>query len=331
MMKFARGISSKTIAPFVWGLAALLIAGIGEAQIVPSGTPSGYPARNVRIIVPYAAGGPTDAIARIVAQQLSPQLGQPFHVENHAGASGSIGTGIALNAPPDGYTLLFVTNDLAVRHNSVKGFVPVSMVADSPEVIVVHPSVAARSVKELVDLVRANPGKYNFASPGAGTSTHLAAEKLLRLTNGLDLVHVPFNGGAPAITSTIGGHTLIAFTALPAAAPYIVQGALRPLAVTSNKRSPAFPDVPTLAEAGFPDHESNVMIGVVVPAGTSKETVDLLSRRIARIATLPDVGTRLHDMGFEPIVDTPEEFAAWMKIEIAKWDKVVSLANIKLE
>jgi tripartite-type tricarboxylate transporter receptor subunit TctC len=316
---------------FFAGLASLLLAGIGFAQTLPPGATAGYPTRSVRVIVPYAAGGPTDAIARTFAQHLSEQLGRPFYVENHAGASGNIGTSIALNAIADGHTVLFATNDLAVRHNSIKDFVPVTLVADSPEVIVVHPSLPARSVKELVALVRANPGKYNFASPGSGTSTHLAAERLFKLTNGLDLVHVPFNGGAPAIASTIGGHTLIAFTTLPPAAPHIREGTLRALAVTSNKRSPAFPEVPTLEEAGFPDHQSNVMVGVVVPVGTPKDIVDLLSRQIAQAAALPEVNRYFMDLGFEPIVDTPEEFAAWLKAEIAKWDKVVRTANIKLD
>jgi tripartite-type tricarboxylate transporter receptor subunit TctC len=320
----------RSLVPFVAG-AALLVPGIGDAQTVPSSMVLAYPTRVVRIIVPYAAGGPTDTIARTVAQKLSEGLGRQFYVENHAGASGNIGTSMALNAPADGNTILFVTNDLAVRHDRTRDFVPVTLVADSPEVIVVHPSIPAQTMEELINLLKANPGRYNFASPGTGTSTHLAAERLFRLSNGLDLIHVPFSGGAPAIASTIGGHTLIAFTALPPATPHIREGSLRALAVTSNKRSPAFPDLPTLEESGFPDHESDVMVGVVVPAGTSKETVDLLSRQIARITALPDVNQHLADLGFEPVANTPEEFAARMKAEIAKWDTVAREANIKIE
>jgi tripartite-type tricarboxylate transporter receptor subunit TctC len=313
------------------GLAALLVAGIGAAQTLPRGKTIGYPIRSVRIIVPYAAGGPTDVIARTIARHLSERLGEQFYVENHAGAGGNIGTGMALNAAADGHTILFATNDLAVRHNSNKDFVPVTLVADSPEVITVHPSLPVRSVKDLVALAKANPGKYEFASPGTGTSTHLAAERLFRLSNGLDLVHVPFNGGAPAIAATIGGHTSIAFTALPPATPFIREGTLRALAVTSKKRSPALPDVPTLAEAGFLDHESDVMVGVVLPAGTSKEIVGLLSSEISRTAQLPDVKRHLVDLGFEPDASTPEEFGARLTAEIVKWDAVVRMANIKIE
>jgi tripartite-type tricarboxylate transporter receptor subunit TctC len=309
--------------------AVLTLVGLGNAQTVSPPPTSAYPSRPVRVIVPYPAGGPTDVIARTIAQKLSENLGRQFYVENHGGASGDIGTGIAAKAPPDGHTILFMTNDLAVHYDHADEFTPVTLVAESPEVIVVHPSVPARSLKELVALLKANPQKYSFASPGTGTSTHLAAERLFRLTNGLDLVHVPFAGGAPALTSTIGGHTLIAITALPPAAPYIKEGTLRALAVTSKRRSPAFPNVPTLAEAGFPDHESSVLIGVVVPARTPKSVVDLLYGQIVQIARSPDVKNSLAVLGFDPVVNRPDEFAARIDAEVARWGKIARMLNLK--
>jgi tripartite-type tricarboxylate transporter receptor subunit TctC len=318
-------------------LATLLAAVAINAQSIQAGSPAGYPARPVRVIVPYAAGGPTDAIARIIIDQLSNALGQQFYVVNHPGASGNLGMGIAAKAPGDGYTLLFVTNDLAaqpslsneVPYDPTKSFAPVTRVAAMPEVIVVHPSVPATTLKELIALLKANPGKYHYASPGARTTTHLSAERLFRLSNGLDLAHVPFGGGGPAIASTFAGHTLLAFTALPPAAPYISDGKLRALAVTSGKRSSAFPDVPTLEEAGYAGHESDLIVGVVAPAGTPKEIVDLLYREIARAAALPDVQKRLTVLGFEIVVNKPEEFAALIEAEIAKWARVAREANIE--
>jgi len=317
-------------------VAALLLSGASEAQTAPPALR--YPDRVVRVIVPYAAGGPTDTIARIFAQKLSERLGQQFYVENHPGASANIGTGIAANAPGDGHTMLFVTNDFAARpslskapYDPIKSFVPVTVAAASPQVIVVHPAMPATSMNELIALLKANPGKYNYASPGAGTTTHLAAEQLFGLSQRVSLVHVPFNGGAPAIASTIAGHTSIAFIALAPAVPYITQGTLRALAITSKKRSQACPDVPTLEETGILDQESDVMIGVVVPAGTSKEIVDLLYRQIAQAAALTDVKERLLTLGFDLVVSTPAEFAARIPIEIARWSKVAREANIKTD
>jgi len=197
----------------------------------------------------------------------------------------------------------------------------------SAHVLVVHPSVPANNVAELVALVKANPGKYSYASPGAGTTGQLAGE-LFKLSLGLDLIHVPFNGGNPAITSTIGGHTPLAFTALPAAASNIKGGKLRALVVTSGKRSPAFPDVPTMAEAGFPDQESVFMQAVLGPAGTPKDIVDLWYREVVRIVALPDVKERLAVLGFDPVANTPEDFGAWIKAEVARWAKVIRDANI---
>jgi tripartite-type tricarboxylate transporter receptor subunit TctC len=264
-------------------------------------------------------------IARIVAEKLSEGLGEQFDVENHAGASGNIGTGIALNAAPDGYTILFATRDLAARYHPTKNFVPIALVAASPHVIMVHPSVPVKTMKELVALLHDNPGRYNFASPGTFTSTHLAAERFFKLSNAVDVIHVPFDGAAPAIASTIEGYTLIAFTALPPVTLHLREGRLRALAVTSSKRCSALADVPTLEEAGFPGHESDVMVAIVAPAGTSKEIIGLLRRQILQIAALPNVKREFGDYGFEPVDDniSEEEFATRLEGDTAKWATVV--------
>jgi tripartite-type tricarboxylate transporter receptor subunit TctC len=326
----------KLIASIAGGCAALMIASAAHAQNAPSAPP--YPTRQVRIIVPYPAGGPTDVLARVVGQHLSENLGQNFFVENLTGASGVVGTGTAANSPGDGHTLLFVTNDFAVAptmsskvpYDPVKSFAPVSIVAASPQVVVVHPSFAAKTMQELIALAKAEPGKLNYASLGVGFG-QLSSERLFRLGLGLDMVRVPFQGAAPIITSTLAGHTPIAVLGLPPAAPHIKDGKLRALAVSSPKRSPAFPDVPTMAESGVSGQESELIIGVVAPAATPKPVVDLLQRQIARIVALPEVKERLDALGFAPVASTPEAYAAQVKGDIETWSKVVRDANIKVE
>jgi tripartite-type tricarboxylate transporter receptor subunit TctC len=324
----------KTIVHVAAGLAALMLAGASHAE----NAAGGYPARQVRIIVPYPAGGPTDVMARLVAQHLSESLGQSFFVENLTGASGVVGTVAAANSPGDGHTLLFVTNDFAVaptvsskvNYDAIKSFAPVTITAASPQVVVVHPSFPAKNMQELITLATANPGKYNYASLGIGFG-QLSSERLFRLGLRLDVVRVPFPGAAPIITSTLAGHTPIAMLGLPPAAPHIKEGTLRALAVTSAKRSPAFPDVPTMAESGVPDQESELIIGVVAPAATPKPIVDLLQRQIARIVALPDVKQKLDALGFSPVASTPEAYAAQIKGDIETWSKVVRDANIKVD
>ncbi len=329
----------KLIVSIAAGCTALIAAAVCHAQNAPAAAPApAYPTRQVRIIAPYPAGGPTDVLARLVAQHLSESLGQSFFVENLSGASGVVGTGTAANSPGDGHTLLFVTNDFAVAptvsskvpYDPVKSFVPVSIAAASPQVVVVHPSLPAKTMQQLIALAKADPGKYNYASLGIGFG-QLSSERLFRLGLGLDIVRVPFPGAAPIITSTLAGHTPIAFLGLPPAAPHIKEGKLRALAVTSAGRSPAFPDVPTMAESGVNGQESELVIGVVAPAATPKPVVDLLQRQIARIVALPEVKARLDALGFAPVASTPEAYAAQIKADIATWSKVVRDANIKVE
>src|SRR5262245_57555013 len=253
----------KPMHAIVWriaGAAVLLAAGLGCAQA--QGT---YPSRNVRVIVPFGAGGPTDVIARVVAQKLTDSLGQQFYVENLPGAGGNTGTATAAKAPADGYTLLVVSTGFMVNpslyakvpYDPVKDFAPLTLVAESPNALFVHPSVPANSVKELIDLVKANPGKYSYAQPSTGSTPHLSGE-LFKQTYGLDLVMVPFTSAALAVNSTIAGHTPVAFTALPPALTNIKEGKLRGLAVLADKRVAALPDVPTFAEAGVRAQEASI-------------------------------------------------------------------------
>ena len=295
-----------------------------------------YPAHPVRVIVASAAGGPPDTITRIVMQHLSEKLGQQFFVENIPTGAGNVGSAAVARAAADGYTILAPTSSFVVNpglyaklnYDAVHDFVPVTLVAVAPQVLVVHPAFPATTVAEFLALVKANPGRYSYASPGTGTTGELASE-LLKLTFKLDLVRVPFNGGAPAIASTVGGHTPVSIVALPSASAQIKDGQLRALALTSLRRSPEVPAVPTFAEAGVADQESYFWQCILVPAGTAPDIVDLLYREIARIVARPDVKQRLAAIGFEPVASPPAEFGAQLKSEIARWSKVIQDAGIK--
>ena len=298
-----------------------------------------YPNRPVRIIVPFAPGGPPDVIARLIAQRLSEHWGQQVYIENHAGAGGNTGTVTAARAMPDGYTLYMMSTGFMVNpslyvkgvgYDPIKDFVPVTLAATSPNVLFVNPSVPAKSVKELIALIKSSPGKYSYAQPSTGSTPHLSGE-LLKLQYGLDLVTVPFNGASLAVNSTLAGHTPIAFTALPPAIANIKEGNLRGLAVTAAKRSAVLPDVPTMAEAGIPDQEAETINGLLVPAGTPADIIARINRDTVAALSSPDVKERLGALGFDPAVTTPGEFGARIKSEIAKWDKVVRAANIRIE
>ena len=314
-------------------LAATLL--LGTVSAAPA---DGYPGRPVRVVVGFPAGGPTDVIARLVAQKLSDALGQQFFVENVGGAGGNIASGQVARAAPDGYTIMAISTGFVVNpslyakvpYDAVKDFEPVTLVAVSPNVVVVNPAVPAKSLPELVKLIKDNPGKYSFAGPGVGSTPHLGGE-LFRLTFNLDLVHVPFTGAAPAVQATIGGHTPIAFTALPSSFSAIQAGQVRALGVAASERAPAIPDVPTYAEQGIKDQEADTITGIVAPAGTPKEIVDLLSREIARAVAQPDAKERLMALGFKPVANKPDEFGARIKLEMEKWGKVVRDAKLRIE
>jgi tripartite-type tricarboxylate transporter receptor subunit TctC len=297
-----------------------------------------YPARPVRIIVPYAPGGPTDVCARLIAQALSERLGKQFYVEDVPGAGGNIGTGQAARAPADGYSILVTVNSHVINptlygrvpYDPFRDFEPVTLTARFASALSTNPSVPANTVKELVDLIKAGPGKYSFASPGFGTPSHLLGEQF-RVAASLDLVHVPYGGSGPAISAAVAGHTPIAFAALSAAAPQVKDGKLRALAVMSKNRSPAFADLPTIAEAGYPDLDGDGWVGVLVPAGTPGDIVALLQREIVQILARADLKERLSALGFDPAGTTPEEFATQMKLEMDKWAKVIRAAKLKAE
>jgi len=308
---------------------AVLGSAIGPASA------AGYPEKSVKVVVPFAPAGPTDVMARLIAQKLSENLKQQFYIENHPGAGGNIGMTQVAKSAPDGYTILVASSSYVVNpslyaknpYDPFKDFAPVTLAAASPNILVVHADFPAKSVKELVDLIKKEPGKYNYAMPGTGTTPHLAGE-LFKLTFKLDLATVPFNGAGPAIQSAVAGHTPVAFTALPPTAPHVQSGKLRGLAVTSAKRSSALPDVPTMAEAGVTGQESETMQGILVPAGTPKEIVDLLNREIAKVMALPDVKAKCAQLGFDVVANKPDEFAAYIKKEVEKWNKVIKDAKI---
>jgi len=319
---------------FAIGIVSLVVAGACPVQA------KDYPEKPVRIMVAYPPGGVTDVLARVFAQKLAEGLGGRFYVENVPGAGGEIGTGRAAAAPADGSTILFIAPDFLTvpllktkaPYDPIASFDPVTMVATSPGVISVNPSLRVTNMNELFSLLKANPGKYSYATPGYGTLPHLANEQMLRLSRGLEVIHVPFQGIGPAITSTIAGHTAILAGGAPSViAPHVKEGTLRALAITGSQRSVALPTVPTQEEAGVPDWNAGFWGGVMVPAGTPKDIVGLLHQQIGRIMRQADVRERLGTLGFQPIGSPPDEFAAWLKSEYAKWDEVIRKANLKVE
>jgi len=312
-------------------LAALALSASAHAQV--------YPAKPVRMIVAYPPGGGTDIVGRMVAQKLGETLGQSVLVENRGGASGNIGTELAARAVPDGYTILMgnvAPNAINVSlfknlpFDPVADFVPVSLVASTPNILVVHPSIPARTVKEVIALAKAKPRTLNFASAGVGSSSHLAGE-LFRILAGADIVHVPYKGAGPAIVDVLSGQVQLYFATMPAAMPHVKSGKLAPVAVTSSRRSQALPDLPTTAEAGVPGYEASTWYGVLAPAHTPAAVIARLHENIVKILAVSETRARLADQGFEPVGNSPEEFGAYIKSEIAKWGKVIGDAGIRPE
>ena len=320
------------------GILKLAASAVAMPAVSRLARAEAYPSRSVRVIVPFTPGGPTDLFARLITPKLSEQMGQQFYIENVGGAGGNIGAARAAQAAPDGYTIFidganYVINPSLfhqVNYDPLKSFDPVTIAASSPAILVVHPSLPAKSVKELVDLIRANPNKYSYASPGTGTPPDLVGE-LFRLTLKLDVVHVPFKGGGEAITSALGGQTPISFGALAPAVPMVKGGKLRALAVTGAKRSAALPEVPTMAEAGYPEIEGETWFTVLVPAGTPKDIIARLQREVARAVSAPDIKQRLDVLGYEPLNSTPDEATARFKADAAKWAKVIHDAGMEIQ
>ena len=298
-----------------------------------------YPTKPIRLVVPFAAGGATDVLARLVGERLTASLGQQVVVDNRPGAGGNIGSDLVARAEPDGYTILMgavgthaINPSLYPKmpYDPVKDFAPVTLVASVPNVLVVNPEVPANSVQELIDLAKAKPGELNFASSGNGTSIHLSGE-LFKAMTGTDIVHVPYKGSGPAVTDLLGGQVQMMFDNMPSSLPHVKAGKLRALGVTSAKRSPALPEVPTIAEAGVPGYDATSWFGILAPAGTPEPVVTRLQGAIVQALGEPEMRQRMADLGAEPVGDTPAEFGQFIAAEIAKWAKVVNDAGVKLE
>ena len=315
---------------FIAALALNALAGAVFAQ--------GYPNKTIRMIVPFAAGGPTDVMARTVGQKLTESWGQPVVIDNRGGGGGNIGSDILAKATPDGYTLAMIIVGHAINaslysklpYDPVKDFAPVTLAGAATIVLVAHPSVQAKSVKELIALAKSKPGKINWASPGTGTPHHLAGE-LFKTRTGIDMVHIPYKGAAPAVVDLLGGQVSLAFVSLPAALPHIKAGKLTALGVSSPQRSAVAPDVPTIAESGLTGYELENWYGVLAPAGTPREIVNKLNGEIVKILQTQDVKERLNSQGFEIRTSTPEQFAAYLKSEIVKWAKIVKDSGAKVD
>jgi tripartite-type tricarboxylate transporter receptor subunit TctC len=295
-----------------------------------------YPTRPVRVIVTYAPGGQTDVAARLICGKVGEQLGRQFYVENITGGSGNAGMGQAARAAPDGYTMLAAFSSYVINpalfaripYDPLNDFDPVSLAVTSTVVFVVNNGVPASTLGELVALIRANPGTYSYASAGTGTSGHLAGEQF-RLAVAPDLLHVPFGGGAPAMAAVVAGHIPVGIGAPTAAAELIKDGKLRALAVTSKVRTAVLPDVPTLAECGYPGIEGDSFVGFTVPAGTPKDVIALLNREIVRGLSTPDMKERQAALGNDIVASTPEEFGQRIRTELALWARVIKAANIR--
>ncbi|HZN26932.1 MAG TPA: tripartite tricarboxylate transporter substrate binding protein [Burkholderiales bacterium] len=289
-----------------------------------------YPSRPIRFIVPFPPGGGNDIVGRLVAVKLGERLGQQVVVDNRGGAGGTVGTDITAKAPPDGYTLLVNNISLAVNHtlftklpyDTLKDLAPVSLIGRQPNVVVVHPGLPAKSMRELLDLARAKPGQLNYGSGGNGTASHLATE-MLKLMTRTDIVHVPYKGLGPALTDLIGGRLEVIISTLASALPQLKAGKLRPLAVTTARRSSFFPDLPTMHEAGVKGYEFSTWYGLLVPAGTPQAIVDRLNQETRKAVGTPAVAEQFVAQGLEPAASSPHEFGAYLRSEVAKWGKVI--------
>lgn len=311
--------------------AGVLAAGAAAAQ--------GFPNRPIRLISPYPPGGANDLLARIIAPRLGESLGQQVVVENRAGATGNIGAELVARAPADGHTLLMgqagnLTINISLMakmpFDPVRDFAPITLVAATPNVLVVHPSLPVRTVKDLIALSKASPGQINYATSGIGSPGHLAAE-LLNKSAGIQLVHIPYKGAAPALMDVVAGNAHLYFTSAMSAQPFVPAGRLRMVAVASAKRSPSLPNVPTVAEAGFPDFDVSSWWGVVAPAGTPREVITRLHGEILRVIGLPETRTKIGEQGADIVTSTPEQFAAYIRGETAKWARLIREVGVKPE
>ena len=321
------------IRSFAW-LAAFAVGALAAAPVAAQD----YPSKPIRIIVPFAAGGPADIYARFVGQRLSETLGQPVVIEDRPGAGSVIGTDAVAKSAPDGYTLLMMSNTHTVNESLIpnkpyqlmRDFVAVAPVNYSDLVLVVHPSVPVSSLKELIDLAKSQPKGLNYASSGPGTPYHMAGE-LFKAMAGVDIVHVPYKGSSGARTDVLGGQVQMMFDAITTMAPNVRTGKLKGLGTTGKTRSSVLPEVPTVSEAGVPGYEAVIWLGIMVPAGTPKPIVDKLNAEITKIVNRPDVKEAWSKQGAEPMAMTPAEFARFMNEDVEKWAKVVKISGAKVD
>ncbi|MCE9642514.1 MAG: tripartite tricarboxylate transporter substrate binding protein [Betaproteobacteria bacterium] len=320
----------------VWLLAGM---GLPAAFAATCAAAQNYPTKAIRMIVPFPPGGPNDILGRVMAQKLTEQLGQQVVVDNRGGAGGIIGAELAARAVPDGYTVLFGgTAPLAINpglhkslpYDPLKDFAAISLVGTAPSMLVAHPAVAIRTVKDLIDLAKAKPGQLNFASAGIGTPPHLAGE-LFKSMAGVDMVHVPYKGGGPALTDLLAGQVGLYFSGISSALPFVKEGRLRGIAVTSAKRTAVVPDMPTIAESGLAGYEVGNWYAILAPAATTPAVVTRLNTEINKALAVAEIRKRFLDLAADPVGGTPGELAVYMRSEIAKWAKVIKLAGIKPE
>ena len=318
------------------GDRTLACAALTLALACPEASAQSYPSKPVRLIVPFAPGGPADLQARLIGPKLTEAWGQPVVVENRAGGNTIIATELTARADPDGHLVQIISAGFAINvslyaklpYDSLRDFAPVTQLTSGPAIVVVHPSLPARSVKELIQLARSRPGQLTYAS--AGLPSQLAVE-LFKVTTGTDMVHVPYKGAAPAMIDLIAGHVQVSFPTIGGGLPHAQAGRLRALATTGAKRPPAAPDLPTMMEAGVPGYEATNWFGTAVPAKTPPAIVSKLSQEIGRVLRMPDVRERLLSQGMEPVSNTPDEFAAYIRSEMTKWARVVKASGAKPE
>jgi tripartite-type tricarboxylate transporter receptor subunit TctC len=319
--------------------ACLWVAVVAAFALGPqAGSAQTYPSKPIKFIVPYPPGGGTDVVARILSEPLAAELGQPIIIDNRGGAAGNVGTDLVAKAPADGYTILFTLSSHTINpklydklpFDVEKDFVPISLAALIPQILVVHPSVPVSNVKELIALAKAQPGKLNYASVGTGSPGHIAGE-LFKLRTGVEIVHIPYKGGGPAVTDTIGGQVQLLFVSMPAAWQHVKAGKLKAIAVTSAKRSVTAPDVPTIAESGVVDFVVDSWYGALAPARTPAAAVARLNAAFVKVLEMPQVKERLIAQGAEAAPSTPAEFDRVIKDELGKWEYVIKTANIKPE
>ena len=322
----------------VTGLCCCVMGLAGAAGLLAEASAQSYPAKPIRVIDAYPPGGGTDIVARAISPRFQESLGQSWVIDSRAGAQGIIGAEIAAKSPPDGYTLLMYTTNFTI-HPSIyknlpydfpKAFAPVTQTSTVAMMLIVHPSVPAQSVKELIALAKASPSRINFASSGFGGITHMAGE-LANSIAGIKMTHIPYKGGAPTVLATLSGEVDMTFAAIPVGIPHVRSGRVRPLAVSTSKRSAVVPELPTMAEAGLPGYEVTNVYGVLAPAGTPRQIVVKLQQEVARILNLPDVKERLLGLGAEPVGSTPDQFGVHINTEIAKWSKVIKANGIEMQ